>query len=88
MPIRTATLVNSSVFIIDRIETSTSESHEHGLLTQLGVYDDDNFRWLVNTVRASPTNLPVDNSRPGGLAAWRRPSLDCSTSKLPAASAS
>lgn len=67
MPIQTATFVNSSVFIIDRIEPSVSENHEHGLLTRLGVYDDEKFRSLVNTVRASPTNLPVDNSRPGGL---------------------
>jgi len=66
MTIRTETCVDSSVFIIGRIERSASEDHEHGLLTRLGVHDDG-FRSLVKTVRASPTHLPLDNTRPGGL---------------------
>lgn len=67
MPTQSATSVNTSVFIIDRIEPSASASHERDLLAQLGVNDDEEFRALVSTVRANPTNLPLDNSRPGGL---------------------
>ena len=76
MPTQTATVVDSSVFIIDRIEASASENHEHGLLTRLGVHDDDKFRSSVNTVRASPANLPVDNGRPVGLTAAQSRLID------------
>ena len=76
MSLQTARSTHAIVFIISRIEPTAPGNLEDRLLTQLGVHDDKQFRSVVETVRAHPTKLPIDTSRPGDLTAAQRRLVD------------
>ncbi len=76
MTLQIATSTRALAFIISRIEPTAPGDIEGRLLTQLGTHDDAHFRAAVETVRAHPTKLPMDTSRPADLTAAQRRLVD------------